>query len=102
MERYTELERGVISWAIDREIIPNSTPMAQGIKTLEEVTELLSATQRNFRGEMQDAYGDILVTLIVGSRLAGFELLDCLEHAYNVIKNRTGTLRSDGVFVKDA
>ena len=102
MDRYSELERSVIGWAIDREIIPNSTPMAQGIKTLEEVTELLSATQRNFRGEMQDAYGDILVTLIIGSKLAGFDLLDCLEHAYNTIKNRTGRLRSDGVFVKDA
>lgn len=102
MERYSELERSVIGWAIDREIIPNSTPMAQGIKTLEEVTELLSATQRNFRGEMQDAYGDILVTLIIGSKLAGFDLVDCLEHAYNVIKNRTGRLRADGVFVKDA
>jgi len=50
---------------------------------------------------MVDAYGDILVTLIIGSRIAGFDLTNCLEVAYSAIKHRTGHLNEQGVFVKD-
>jgi hypothetical protein len=32
--------------------------------------------------------------------MQGMDLQDCLESAYNVIKNRTGKM-VDGVFVKD-
>jgi len=98
---YDDLQEKIVRWACERKIIPNSSPLAQAIKSLEEVTELLSATNRNFRGEMKDAYGDVMVTLIIGATLAGFDPLDCLQHAYDQIKDRTGTLRSDGVFVKD-
>jgi NTP pyrophosphatase (non-canonical NTP hydrolase) len=76
--------------------------MAQAIKTLEEVTELISALHRNNREEALDAYGDVLVTLIIGADLAGFDLVDALAKAYHEIKDRKGTLRGDGVFVKEA
>jgi homoserine kinase len=102
MEGYRLIELDVLRWAEARKIIPNSTPMAQAIKTLEEVTELISALHRNNREEMIDAYGDILVTLIIGADLAGFDLVDALAKAYDEIKDRKGTLRGDGVFVKDA
>lgn len=99
---FTELEMKVIRWAEDRRIVPNSTPMAQAIKTMEEVTELLSAIHRGDRAEMVDAYGDVLVTLVIGAALADVDLADCLESAYAQIKDRKGTLRADGVFVKEA
>lgn len=99
---FTEFELRTIRWAEDRRIIPNSTPMAQAIKTLEEVTELLSALHRGDREEMIDAYGDVLVTLIIGAALADVDLTKCLEAAYAQIKDRRGTLRADGVFVKEA
>lgn len=99
---FTEYEIKTIQWAEARRIIPNSTPMAQAIKTLEEVTELLSALHRGDREEMIDAYGDVLVTLIVGAALADVDLTKCLEAAYAQIKDRKGTLRADGVFVKEA
>lgn len=98
---FAEVELRTIRWAEDRRIIPNSTPMAQAIKTLEEVTELLSALHRGDREEMIDAYGDVLVTLIVGAALADVDLTRCLEAAYEQIKDRRGTLRADGVFVKE-
>lgn len=101
MSSYNDTEMKVIQWAEARRIIPNSTPMAQAIKTLEEVTELLSAIQRNNCMEMRDAYGDVLVTLIVGAALADTDLKECLEEAYQTIKDRKGTLRDDGVFVKE-
>lgn len=98
---YTMLEIEVLRWAEARKIIPNSNALAQSIKTLEEVTELISALNVNNKEEVKDAYGDILVTLIIGADLAGLNLTDCLESAYQTIKDRKGHLRTDGVFVKD-
>lgn len=102
MENYRLVELQVLRWAEDRKIIPRSTAMAQAIKTHEELGELLSALLRGNKEEVLDAYGDILVTLIVGADLAGIDLVDALNHAYDQIKHRRGTLREDGVFVKEA
>jgi len=102
MTTYNELEAAVIQWARDRQIIPNSTAMAQAIKTHEELGELISALHRDDLGEAIDAYGDILVTLIIGARLHGVNLVGCLSAAFDQIKDRKGTLRSDGVFVKES
>jgi hypothetical protein len=99
---YREVELQVVRWAEARRIIPNSTAMAQAIKTHEELGELLSALHRGNKAETIDAYGDILVTLIIGADLAGIDLVDALGHAYAQIKDRRGTLREDGVFVKEA
>jgi NTP pyrophosphatase (non-canonical NTP hydrolase) len=98
---YNIVELEVLRWAEARKIIPRSTPMAQAIKTLEEVTELISALNRNNREEAIDAYGDVLVTLIIGADLAGIDLVQALKSAYEQIKDRKGTLREDGVFVKE-
>ena len=102
MSDYSTLEVRVLVWASERKIIPNSTPLAQSIKTLEEVTELLSALHREDLAEAEDAYGDVLVTLIIGAHLAGLDLVESLERAYNEIKDRKGYLREDGVFVKES
>lgn len=98
---YSLLELDVIRWAEARRIIPNSTPLAQAIKTTEEVAELLKALSKGDMAEARDAYGDILVTLIIGAALADVDLVDCLEQAYNVIKDRKGYLTNDGIFVKE-
>ncbi len=102
MSNWNDLQSDVIDWARARQIIPNSTAMAQAIKTHEELGELISALYRGDLTETIDSYGDILVTLIIGARLAGVNLVGCLEVAYNQIKDRKGTLRSDGVFVKES
>lgn len=99
---WAELELNVIRWAEDRQIIPRSNPMAQAIKTHEEVGELLSALHLRDRHAVEDAYGDVLVTLIVGAALAGVDLTECLRGAYDTIKDRKGYLRADGVFVKES
>ena len=98
---FEQLEHLIIQWAKDRQIIPNSNPLSQGIKTLEEVTELLAALNRLDREEAMDAYGDVLVTLIIGSHLAGMSMVDCLQSAYDVIKDRKGYLNTAGVFIKE-
>ena len=90
----------VTDWAKARQIIPNSTPMAQAIKTTEEVAELLKALSKKDLKEAEDAYGDILVTLVIGASLANLNLIKCFNAAYEVIKDRQGYLSSDGIFVK--
>jgi phosphoribosyl-ATP pyrophosphohydrolase len=98
---YADLELKVIRWGEDRGIVQNSTPAAQAKKTLEELDELYTAIRNNDREEMIDAYGDILVTLIMGCACADLDLVDCLDHAFQQIKDRKGYLGADGIFVKN-
>lgn len=116
---FYELEEKVIQWAAEKGILEKATPLAQANKTLEEVNELLFALtlrdkyglvngvyddrkifQIDCNAEIKDAFGDILVTIIIGSELNGLKITDCLESAYDVIKNRTGKI-VDGQFKKD-
>ena len=98
---YADLEMKVIQWGEARGIVQNSTPMAQLRKTLEEVDELSDAITNKDLAAMKDAYGDILVTLIMGCATADIDLVECLELAYNEIKDRKGYLTKDGIFVKE-
>lgn len=108
----------MINWAEARKIIPNSTPVAQSRKTLEEAGELLEAASRMqamldtgiqpdapcYQAEVKkyrDAAGDIVVTLINGCALADVDLVQCLAQAYDEIKDRKGTLMPNGIFVKE-
>lgn len=102
MATYTELEMNIVRWAEDRKIIPNSNPLAQAIKTTEEVAELLTAINKGDRKAAIDAYGDVLVTLIIGAALADLNLVSCLESAWLEIKDRKGYLGADGIFYKEA
>ena len=98
---YRELEMKIGQWGEARGIVQNSNPAAQAIKTYEEVMELRDAIRTNNRDEMKDAYGDILVTLIMGCATADIDLVSCLELAYNEIKDRKGYLTPEGIFVKE-
>ena len=113
---YQELEEKVIQWADDKGILSKATQIAQATKTAEEVQELLEACFAqsndlseyynskgklvNTQDELEDALGDILVTIIIGAKLQGVSLESCLEKAYNVIAKRTGKM-VNGVFIKD-
>lgn len=114
--KYKELEQLVIQWGKDKGILDKATPLAQAGKTKEEVEELIEACQAQKEGksyfynskgvyvnteeEISDALGDVLVTIILGAKLQGLELIDCLQGAYDIISKRTGKM-VDGVFVKD-
>ena len=99
---YADIEMKVVQWGEARGIVQNSTPAAQAKKTLEELDELYAAIRDNNREEMIDAYGDILVTLILGCACADLDLVTCLKHAYEQIKDRKGFLNKDGIFVKES
>lgn len=80
----------------------NSTPRAQLKKTLEEIDELYEAIESGDRAAMADAYGDILVTLVMGCACADLDLVTCFEGAYQEIKDRKGYLTPEGIFVKES
>lgn len=101
MATYADLELNVIRWSEKRKIIPNSTPATQLLKAVSEMGELADATIKNNREDAMDAVGDILVCLINYCALQDFNLVDCLEMAYDQIKHRKGTLLPNGVFVKE-
>ena len=98
---YAEIEMDVIRWGEARGIVQNSTPEAQAKKTQEELDELLEAFKWGDRAAMKDAYGDILVTLVMGCACADLDLVECFAGAYNEIKDRKGFLTKDGIFVKE-
>ena len=98
---YANIEMKVVQWGEARGIVQNSTPYAQAQKTQEELYELFEAIEDGDREAMADAYGDILVTLVMGCATADLDLVTCFKGAYNEIKDRKGHLNKDGVFVKN-
>jgi NTP pyrophosphatase (non-canonical NTP hydrolase) len=95
-----ELIEKIEQWAEDRNIIAGATPRKQAEKTMEECLELLDAVTNNDLPEVVDAIGDIVVTLVIQARMQGIDFVECVESAYNVIKDRKGKL-IDGKFVKE-
>ncbi len=98
---YADIEIKVIQWGEARGIVQNSTPFAQARKTQEELEELFDAIEAGDRKAMADAYGDILVTLVMGCATADLDLVTCFEGAYQEIKNRKGFLNKEGLFIKE-
>ena len=94
-----EIIRKVEQWGEDKGI---ENIDKQYIKGVEEYSELGREIVRGrYKStEAKDAIGDTVVVLIILSKLLGFNLYECLEHAWGEIKNRTGkTIK--GSFVKD-
>lgn len=100
MKDFFELEACVEQWAIDKGIMLNGNPMKQALKTQEEVTELLTAIFDNDKDEIEDAIGDIIVTLIIQAKMQNTSIEACLNGAYGIISKRTGNM-VNGQFVKD-
>ena len=96
-----DLTDAVVQWAMDRRIIPNSTPQAQLLKSMSEMGELADATLKKNEQEIMDGVGDVIVSLILYSALQGIDIESCLSFAYHTIKDRKGTLTPEGVFVKE-
>lgn len=116
MKDFDELECLIEAWAQEKGILDKATPLAQHSKTEEEVAEIreaLFAQSNNMGGfinskgvhcdtedEIKDGIGDVAVTLLIQCKLQGVTFEECLNQAYNVIKERTGKM-VNGQFVKD-
>ena len=98
---YANIEIKIIQWAEARKIIPNSTPEVQLLKAVSEMGELADATLKKDREAMEDAVGDVMVCLVNYCALQDLNLVDCMEVAYDQIKNKRGTIGKDGIFHRE-
>lgn len=94
-----ELIQQVQQWARDKGIVYIENVPKQMMKVMEELGETSQAILKNKPDEIKDGIGDVFVTMIILSTQLGLDPLECLESAYNEIKNRTGETKN-GVFVK--
>ena len=96
---FDNLSENVLAWANDKDILKEENAPKQMLKVLEEVGETAGALLKGNESEIKDGLGDSFVTLIILSKQLGLTPTECLEAAWNEIKDRTGKT-VDGVFVK--
>ena len=93
-----QLIEKVSQWHHDRNLINGATSKDQVLKLIQEVGELSDSV---CKGEsVLDDIGDCLVILINIAEREETTLEECLEVAYNDIKDRKGRM-VDGIFVKE-
>ena len=114
----TDYLKAFHEWGCVRGIPEHSTPLAQSRKTIEEVHELVEAATRldmldnwlmnvdaalhqEVETALKDAIGDVIVTLVQVAACAKVDLTECLEQAWNDIKDRKGAFGPDGTWVKE-
>ena len=90
----------VLHWANERGLLKPEIHLKQMGKMVSEVGELCDAIIKDDKNGQIDGIGDVLVTLIILANQLGYDVEDCLEVAYNEIKNRKGET-INGTFIKE-
>lgn len=87
-------------WAFERNL-HSADPTKQALKLGEEFGELFEGLAKGNEELTKDAIGDMYVVMTILSQQLGFTIEECIEIAYDEIKDRRGKM-VDGVFVKEA
>ena len=88
------------TWADNRGLYDKGDPKTQYIKLMEETGEIGRAILKQDTDGIIDGIGDAVVVLTNLAELVGIPIEECIEAAYNEIKNRTGKM-INGTFKKD-
>ena len=96
-----ELIKQVEEWSKDKKLDKGNS-FTQYAKSSEEMGEVAAALCRNDIDELRDGIGDVIVTLVILAQQNGMTLYECLEQAYNEIKDRKGVMSKDGSFIKES
>lgn len=88
----------ITQWHYDRNLIEGSTDKDQTLKLAQELGELSDSVCKG--KSVADDIGDMIVVLINIAERNKLSLVDCLEVAWNDIKDRKGKM-VDGIFVKE-
>lgn len=97
------LTGAIHQWGRERGIHKNGNLASQAEKLVEEAQETLAASRYGAASkEFADGIGDTFVVLVQLCAIAGIDLEECVEAAYEEIRDRKGYLNEDGVFVKEA
>ena len=95
-ENITEL---IKKWATDRNVTKGDTK-SQMVKLLEEAGKLAEGINKNKKDLIVDSIGDVYVVLVILCMQLGLDINDCIQVAYDEIKDRKGKL-INGLFVKE-
>lgn len=90
----------IIDWIRDRNL-DTADPKGQMLKLVEETGELAEGLAKNRPDQVKDSIGDIYVVLTALSMQLGYSIEDCIEEAYEEIKDRKGRM-VNGIFVKES
>ena len=88
------------NWAEERGLYNAGDPKTQTLKLMEEAGEICRAVLKKDEPEIIDGIGDCVVVLTNLAHLCGTSIEECIDKAYNEIKNRTGKM-DNGTFKKD-
>jgi|TARA_R110000824_G_scaffold878_1_gene5249 NTP pyrophosphatase (non-canonical NTP hydrolase) len=87
-------------WADERGLYDKGDPKTQTLKLMEEAGEICRAVLKNDESEIIDGIGDCVVVLTNLAHLCGTSIENCIDTAYDEIKNRKGKM-VNGTFKKD-
>ena len=93
-----ELVKKVAQWHHDRNLIKGATDKDQFCKLIQEAGELSDNICKG--KDMSDDIGDMIVVLINIAERNNLNLKECLEKAWDDIKDRKGKM-VDGIFIKE-
>lgn len=94
-----KLEVLISIWHMDRNLIDGSTDKDQFHKLIQECGELSDNLCKG--KDIRDDIGDIIVVLINIMARNGLTMSECMQVAYDDIKDRKGKM-IDGVFIKES
>ena len=87
-------------WANNRGLYDGGDPKTQALKLVEEIGETCRAILKEDANEMIDGIGDCVVVLTNLAELIGTPIEECIDRAYDEIKDRKGKM-DNGTFKKD-
>lgn len=93
-----ELTERIKAWAVERNL-HIADPSKQTLKLGEEFGELCQGIAKGRMDQVIDSIGDMYVVLTILSMQLGLDIKQCVQDAYNEIRNRKGKM-INGVFVK--
>lgn len=98
---FDELIENVKLWADNKGILKPENASKQMMKIIEELGETAGAIAKNKKiEEIQDGIGDTFVTVIILAYQLGLNPTECLDRAWNEIKDRKGKTEN-GIFIKE-
>lgn len=97
---FEQLQSKVYGWAEEKNLLHKINTSKQFEKVLEEVEEIREAIKKGDKIDLKDGIGDTIVTLIILAYQNDLHPVDCLNHAWNEIKDRKGKT-INGTFIKD-
>jgi hypothetical protein len=95
-----DIQKKIIAWANERNLVDDENIRPQTIKLMEEVGELCSAILKEEKDLQKDAIGDIQIVLIILAAQLKINYNSSIFTAYSEIKNRKGKT-VNGTFIKN-